>query len=315
MTSSSRTSRGGEIDGILVIDKPSGWTSHDVVARIRKIFGTRRVGHTGTLDPFATGVLVVCLNQATRIVRFLSSDEKEYLAVMRLGYRTDTGDLTGRPLEPFTDASGIDEPALRRALSHFPGKTMQIPPMYSARKVGGVKLYELARRGEEIARSPVEIEIREIELVSGPDMAPGEPATRTATFRVLCSAGAYIRTLAEDIGNRLGIGAHLIELRRTRAGICSLNQAVTIEDLERLAADDRLPEVVIDMSEVLEFDEIPLADDEVVEIRHGRPISRPGRPGMETTAKLKDSAGRLVAIAEFDSVGELWRPRLVFARN
>lgn len=315
MVSSSRTSRAGEIDGILVIDKPAGWTSHDVVARVRRIFGTRRVGHTGTLDPFATGVLVVCLNQATRIVRFLSSDEKEYLAVMRLGYRTDTGDLTGRPLEPLTDASGIDEPALRRALGHFLGKTMQIPPMYSARKVGGVKLYEMARRGEEIARRPVEIEIREIELVSGPDAAPGDPATRTATFRVLCSAGAYVRTLAEDIGNRLGVGAHLIELRRTRAGTFSLNQAMTIEDLERLASEDRLPEVVIDMSEALEFEEITLEDEESVDIRHGRPISRPGRWEAETTAKLSDSAGRLVAIAKFDPEGGLWRPRLVFARD
>lgn len=303
------------IDGILVIDKPDGWTSHDVVARVRRILKTRRAGHTGTLDPFATGVLVVCLNQATRLVQFLTGDEKEYLAVMRLGYRTDTGDLTGKPLEPATDVSAINESDVREALKHFSGKLLQIPPMYSAKKVGGVKLYEMARRGEEIERQPIEVEIREIELISGPLQLPGQPSTKTVTFRVLCSSGTYVRTLAEDIGKRMGVGAHLIELRRTRAGSCSLNQAVTLEDLARLAEEDRLDEVIIGMSEALQMQQFQLANDEITEISHGRPISRQGFWEDETPARLCDAEGRLLAIAKFDANRQLWRPRLVFARD
>src|SRR5499426_3820454 len=151
-------------DGVLVIDKPEGLTSHDVVARMRKILGTRRVGHAGTLDPFATGVLVVCVNRATRLVQFLTGADKEYVATMRLGFATDTGDLTGRPKTPVTDTRNITSEKIQGAFSHFLGHIKQVPPMYSAKKVGGVKLYEMARHGKEIERAPVEVEIKKLEL-------------------------------------------------------------------------------------------------------------------------------------------------------
>src|SRR5215471_14449199 len=204
----------GSQDGVLVIDKPEGLTSHDVVARVRKILKTRRVGHTGTLDPFATGVLVVCVNRATRLVQFLASDEKEYFATIRLGFATDTGDLTGTPKTPVTDTSNITSEKVQGAFSRFLGHIKQIPPMYSAKKVGGVKLYEMARRGEEIERAPVEVEIKALELCDHQESAAKtrEPDIPSAahiefSFRVVCSSGTYIRTLAEDIGVSLGVGA------------------------------------------------------------------------------------------------------------
>src|SRR5215475_2179590 len=161
-------------DGVLVIDKPEGLTSHDVVARVRKILGTRRVGHAGTLDPFATGVLVICVNRATRLVRFLTGDDKEYVATMRLGFATDTGDLTGRPKTPVTDAGNITSEKVKEAFSRFLGPIKQIPPMYSAKKIGGVKLYEIARRGEEIERAPIVVEIKKLVLCKpAGDSAPG----------------------------------------------------------------------------------------------------------------------------------------------
>src|SRR5262245_33289449 len=174
-------------DGVLVIDKPEGLTSHDVVARVRKILGTRRVGHAGTLDPFATGVLVVCVNRATRLVQFLTAADKEYVATMRLGFATDTGDLTGTPKTPVTDAGNITSDKVKEALNHFLGPIKQIPPMYSAKKVGGVKLYEMARRGEEIARAPIAVEIKKLELLK-PTAHPGQSQTARDeySFRVVC---------------------------------------------------------------------------------------------------------------------------------
>src|SRR5215475_1008675 len=191
-------------DGVLVIDKPEGLTSHDVVARARKILGTRRVGHTGTLDPFATGVLVICVNRATRIAQFLTGDDKEYVATMRLGFATDTGDLTGRPKTPVTDAGNITSEKVQEAFSRFLGPIKQIPPMYSAKKVGGVKLYEMAQRGEEEERAPVVVEIKKLELIKpAARFLQAQAAAQTApdefSFRVVCSSGTYIRALAEEV--------------------------------------------------------------------------------------------------------------------
>src|SRR5215470_1676109 len=181
-------------DGVLVIDKPEGLTSHDVVARVRKILGTRRVGHAGTLDPFATGVLVVCVNRATRLVQFLIGDDKEYIATMRLGFATDTGDLTGAPNTPVTDVGNITSDKVQEVFGHFRGHIKQIPPMYSAKKVGGVKLYEMARRGEEIERPPVDVEIKKLELCKPGGDAAGDWTQDSAqtgpgefSFRVVCS--------------------------------------------------------------------------------------------------------------------------------
>lgn len=292
-------------DGVLVIDKPAEWTSHDVVAKVRKILRTRRVGHTGTLDPFATGVLVVCVNRATRLVQFLTGDDKEYVATMRLGFATDTGDFTGEPLSPAADAGHITPEHVQNALSQFRGRIQQIPPMYSAKKVGGVRLHELARRGEEIERQPIEIEIKELELISG------SLHSQEFTFRVVCSSGTYIRTLAEDIGKWLGIGAHLTALRRTRAGGCSLAQAVTLERLAELAEAERTGEVLTPMADAVEMLEIHLDDKERGAITHGRSLQRNGDWKTGTLAKLCDGNRRLLAIAEYDSRREFWQPRVV----
>src|SRR5581483_1495591 len=273
-------------DGLLIIDKPEGWTSHDVVARVRKIMKTRRVGHTGTLDPFATGVLVVCLNRATRLVQFLTGDDKEYVATVRFGYATDTGDLTGTPLAPAADARHIGKKQVAEALAHFRGRILQTPPMYSATKVGGVKLYEMARRGEEIERQAVEVEISELELVGETEGA--SDLTRDIEFRVVCSSGTYIRTLAEDIGKHLGIGAHLVRLRRTRAGQCNISQAVTPERLAELAEAGAAEQLIIQMAEALAMPEVILNAADVVKAEHGNAIRFNGNWPAGTQVKLLD---------------------------
>ncbi|MEO6724009.1 MAG: tRNA pseudouridine(55) synthase TruB [Blastocatellia bacterium] len=306
-------------DGILIVDKPVDWTSHDVVAKVRKILRTRRVGHTGTLDPFATGVLVICLNRATRLVQFLTGDDKEYVATMRLGFATDTGDLTGKPLSSAistTDAGCISRERVQAALEQFRGRIQQIPPMYSAKKVGGVRLHELARRGEVIERQPIEIEIKGIELLDAPGLtssADVEVVTQDFSFRVVCSSGSYIRTLAEDIGKRLSIGAHLTALRRTRAGDCRLAQAVTLEYLAELANAERTDEVLISMTDAVGLPEIELDDEERKAVAHGRSIRRNGSWQDGAQAKLCDSDRRMVAIAGYDIRLSVWHPRVVLA--
>ena len=308
-------------DGVLVIDKPEGLTSHDVVARVRKILGTRRVGHAGTLDPFATGVLVVCVNRATRLVQFLTGDDKEYVATMRLGFATDTGDLTGTPKTPVTDAGNITSEKVKEAFSRFLGPIKQIPPMYSAKKIGGVKLYEMARRGEEIERAPIVVEIKKLELLepaaySGGAQVDAQTAPDEFSFRVVCSSGTYIRALAEEIGAILGVGAHLTRLRRTRSGICSLDTAVTLEELADLARSGPERRVrMIPMADTIAMPTLQIGSEERERVSHGRSIehSEGGRADYANgaLAKLCDKKNQLIAIAEFDSSKTLWRPRVV----
>ena len=299
-------------DGILIVDKPAGMTSHDVVGRVRRLFRTRRVGHAGTLDPFATGVLVVCLNQATRLARFLTGEEKEYVATMRLGFATDTGDLTGAPLGPVEDARGLSPERIAEAMAAFRGRIRQIPPMYSAKKIGGVKLYELARRGESIEREPVEIEIRELVSCDPLELAPpGDPRTQDVAFRVVCSSGTYVRTLAEDLGRRLGIGAHLVCLRRTRSGSCAIDRAFDLDALASRAEADDLAGTLLPMAEAVSLPALELAPAECKFVAHGRSILRRGDWPDGLHAKLCDSDRRLIAIAEFDAEKSLWLPRVV----
>jgi tRNA pseudouridine55 synthase len=259
------------MDGVLIIDKPAGMTSHDVVARVRRIIGERRVGHTGTLDPFATGVLVMLVGRATRLAQFLSGAEKEYEAVIRLGYATDTGDVTGarvvspsahvergsggevgdvrqphpQSLPPSREGSIPDVAGIKAAMALLTGEIEQVPPMYSAKKIAGRKLYEHARRGEEIERQPVRVTISEFELLTQGEWEPNEDGAVDLRARVVCSAGTYIRTLAEDLGERLGIGAHLAELRRTRAGRFSIDGAITLEELEEFVDSETVTNILI----------------------------------------------------------------------
>lgn len=213
-------------NGMLVIDKPEGWTSHDVVAKCRRLLGERRIGHAGTLDPMATGVLPVFVGRATRAVEFAAEEGKEYLAGLRLGMVTDTQDVTGTVLaqSPVT----VSRADVEKILLRFRGDIMQIPPMYSAIKQGGKKLYELARAGKEVDRPPRPVTISALELT-------GQSAPEEMTLRVVCSKGTYVRTLCHDIGEALGCGGCLSSLRRTRAAGFTLEGAVTLPALEEAA--------------------------------------------------------------------------------
>jgi tRNA pseudouridine55 synthase len=212
-------------DGLVVVDKPAGWTSHDVVARMRRCFGQRRVGHAGTLDPDATGVLLVGLGRATRLLRFLQEAGKEYRARVVFGVATDTLDASGAVLE--RAEMPLTREQLDAALPTFTGAIEQVPPMVSALKVGGRKLYELARKGEEVERAARGVRIDALVVE---EFVPG--AYPEATLRIVCSSGTYVRSLAADLGTALGGCAHLAELRRLRVGAFSLDEARTIERIE-----------------------------------------------------------------------------------
>ena len=294
------------LDGILIVDKPADWTSHDVVAKVRKICQTKRVGHTGTLDPFATGVLVICLNRATRLVQFLTGEDKEYLATIRFGFATDTGDLTGTPLTEPTATDHLKPNLIEEALKSFRGRIQQIPPMYSAKKIGGVKLYEMARRGEEIERQPIAVEIKELELIG---QIPGDSLF---TIRVVSSAGTYIRTLAEDIGKKLGIGAHLQSLRRTRVGNCMLSQAVTLAQLAEISIAGKLPDVLTSMAKSLLLPAVQITETEKGLVQHGRAVQRAGQWRSGEKLKLINN-DELIAIAEFNAATKILQPKVVIA--
>ena len=214
------------MNGILLVDKPTGWTSSDVVAKLRGLLHERRIGHSGTLDPMATGLLVVYVGRATRAVEFAESQEKRYLASLRLGLATDTQDITGNRISG--EPREISEAELERTLALFRGDIQQIPPMYSAIKVGGKKLYEIARRGGEVERKPRPVHIRELRLLG----REGEDWLLDVT----CSKGTYIRTLCHDIGQSLGCGGCMSALRRVRAGEFSIENACTLDQV-REAAD------------------------------------------------------------------------------
>jgi len=237
-------------DGILVIDKPEGVTSHDVVDSVRKVVGTRKVGHAGTLDPFATGVLIVGFNQGTKLLPFLQIDEKEYEGAVRLGVETDTLDRDGRILRE-TQCPPIGFEEMEKILASFVGKQSQVPPIYSAIKKEGVPLYKLARKGVEVEVLPREIEVYGITLrtLDIPDVS----------FTVRCSSGTYVRSLARDIGIKVGCGGHLKSLRRTRSGRFCIDKAIPLDRLEGMGNNwvERaiglrdalsLPEVMVDQS-------------------------------------------------------------------
>ena len=211
-------------DGIIIIDKPTGWTSMDVCAKLRGILREKRIGHAGTLDPMATGVLPVFVGRATKAVQFAENGRKEYHAVLKLGTVTDTQDTTGTVLETHLVTVGADE--VRAALEHFTGELLQLPPMYSALKVNGQKLYALARQGKTVERKPRAITVYELELLE--QSAPDEFA-----LRVVCSKGTYIRTLCHDLGQALGCGGCMAALRRTEASGFGIGEAVTLEDAAR----------------------------------------------------------------------------------
>ena len=223
------------MNGIILIDKLQDWTSHDVVAKLRGILHDRRIGHSGTLDPLATGLLVVFVGRATRAVEFAEADSKEYIAGLRLGLSTDTQDISGNVIAECSDLP--DEGAVRRAVNSFIGDIEQIPPMYSAIKIGGKKLYELARKGQSVERAPRKITVSSIEIIGreGGDYL----------LKIACSKGTYIRTLCNDIGASLGCGACMSSLRRVRAGAFSIEDAHSIDEVENAVNDGRVVDIML----------------------------------------------------------------------
>jgi len=302
-----------EYHGLVIIDKPAGLTSHDVVERVRRALRMKRVGHTGTLDPIATGVLVLCVGKAVRLQRFLMMRDKEYRARVRLGVATDTHDAAGRPTGPPQDTTHLTEADIEGALAEFRGEIVQIPPMYSAKKRGGVRLYQLARRGHSVERAPIRVRIEELELVEedGARLRRFADGTAEFTMRVRCSAGTYVRTLAHDIGQRLGCGAHLYGLVRTAVGEFTLARALRLEDFEALARDGRAAEALLPLSEALpEMPALRLSEPDVRRVIHGHAIPGRGFP-HRTYVRLVDAWGRLVAVGESEPERGVIQPRVV----
>ncbi|HET9314622.1 MAG TPA: tRNA pseudouridine(55) synthase TruB [Vicinamibacteria bacterium] len=269
---------------MLVVDKPSGPTSHDVVDHVRRRLGQRRVGHTGTLDPFATGVLPVCLGHATRLARFFTEGEKEYRASIRLGFATTTDDLTGEPLhEPRPIA--VEDDALRVACRALVGTLAQVPPAYSAKRVGGRRLYDLARAGQAVERAAVPVTVHAFDLLA--------PDGDRLEVEVRCAPGTYVRSLARDLGAALGIGAHLTALRRTRSGGFGLDVAVPLDDVD---AGRVLPMEAL----LTEWPAVRLTARGREAVGHGRDITRDlatdDWPAAAPHVRLLDADARLVAV-------------------
>ena len=301
------------IDGILIVDKPEGLTSHDVVARLRRILKTKRIGHTGTLDPFATGVLVMLIGKATRLAQFLDKDKKEYEATIRLGSETDTGDKTGELRIMNYELRDVSDDELDNVLTSFQGEMEQTPPMFSAKKVAGKKLYELARKGIEIERKPVKVKIYEIEKMESGRQKMENENTSDVKIRVVCSAGTYIRTLAEDIGKKLEMGAHLVALRRTGAGQFDLSKAVTLEELEEIVSENKLSKVLISMNNALvHLPNVMLDDEEIKNTQNGKKLKFEDAQFENNQAiRMLDEAENLLAVGFYDEEQKSIQPRIV----
>jgi tRNA pseudouridine55 synthase len=290
--------------GILVIDKPQGWTSHDVVQKVRSLFQEKRIGHTGTLDPLATGVLVLCIGKATRIVRYLQTDDKEYQAELKLGVRTDTQDADGRVIESRSYLPPTRDEVERTILA-LRGGNLQRPPIFSAVKVGGVPAHRLARKGAAPELRERKVTIHDISILDYAD-----PLVR---FTVTCSKGTYVRTLCDEIGNRIGCGAHLTSLRRMRAGRFLIDQAWSLDRVSDAAASGRQNEVLTSLNEALaDRPGITVTADDAKKLLHGNPIQA-DRLTEETDpaapVRLSDTDGRLIAIGV--PHGGLIRPQVV----
>ena len=292
--------------GILLVDKPSGPTSHDVVQIVRRGTREKKVGHAGTLDPLATGLLVVCVGAATRLSDYMRDKNKHYRARVRLGQTTNTYDADG---EIIAESAALpDRATAEAALPDFRGVIQQRPPAYSAIKRGGQKAYELARAGKVIEFEPRPVEIYALELL---DWAPPE-----FTLDALCSAGTYIRSLAHDLGQRLGCGAHLTALRRLAAGNFTLDQAVTLHELEKAFAAGDWRRYLHRAEEALpDWPAVRLADDAAKRIVHGQAIPLEAAQRANAWACAYNSAGELIAILRADTQYDKWRPHIVLASS
>ncbi|MFM8552316.1 MAG: tRNA pseudouridine(55) synthase TruB [Nitrospiraceae bacterium] len=286
------------VDGVLVVNKAAGWTSHDVVAKLRGLFRGRKVGHAGTLDPAATGVLPVLVGKATRIAEYLLDWDKEYQAILRLGETTDTQDATGTILA-LCSTAGLTDEAIRSAVGRFQGRVAQVPPMYSAGKVGGVPLYKAARAGRTVERDSREVTVHGIDVQ--------EIAGRDVSLLVRCSKGTYVRTLCADIGEALGVGGHLLALERRRVGPLTIERALTVEEIEARFSLGSVEDELISLDGALASVAAVLVDEATASrTLHGVPVpwraaqwagqgGAVDRRGGETV-RVKDRTGRLLAL-------------------
>lgn len=293
------------MDGVVNIHKPAGMTSHDVVQKVRSLLKERRIGHTGTLDPLATGVLVLCVGRATRIAQYLEAGEKEYRAIMRLGVTTDTLDAEGRVLETRSYAPPSRETVLD-VLQRFIGAIMQQPPAYSAVKVAGVPSYKLARAGKAEPLKARQVKIFDIALTAYDDPL--------VSVTVRCSKGVYIRTLCADIGEMLGMGAHLTGLVRTRSGRFTIEQSVPLDTLAGMTNASLREQSLISTSEALaDFPMVLVNEMESARVMHGNQVPCPVSYTNSTSelVRLQDRGGRLLALARV-AAGML-KPELVFS--
>jgi len=293
------------LDGVVVVNKPTGWTSHDVVAKMRGIAGTRSVGHLGTLDPIATGVLPVMVGQATRLAQYFDKSEKAYEAVVRFGFATTTYDREGEPTTPKTDV-GVTAGQIEGCLAPMRGDIAQMPPPVSAKKIDGVPAYKLARKNLPVDLKPVPVSIYELTLL-------GVEGDR-ARLRVRCSAGTYIRSIAHELGLALGCGAHVDALVRTASGSFTLGQARTLEDLQLLKAEGRLHEALLPMAELLpEFPGVFIDDVTTRQVRQGRDFSVSAFRANAGAGHVKAIGpdGSLVAIGRI-ALPHVYHPVVVF---
>jgi tRNA pseudouridine55 synthase len=295
------------MDGILNINKPPTLTSYGVVARVKRLTGERRVGHTGTLDPAATGVLPVCLGQATRVVEFLMDTSKTYRAVIELGVATDTYDAAGNVVSR-TDPSGATVSRLEQVLASFRGRISQTPPMYSALKHGGRPLYKLARAGVTIERQSRPVVIHRLDLVSW------QPPV--VTLEIECGKGTYIRSLAHDIGQALGCGAHLKGLVRTRSGIFDISNAVSLPQLQEAVESNDWQRFLYPVDSVLQdVPSVTVDDSTEADMRNGKTLSIPvseSPSGESKFCRAYSPDGRFLGILRYLPDSGLWRPKKVF---
>jgi len=294
------------ISGVLVVDKPVGMTSHDVVQAIRSGTGLRRAGHTGTLDPRASGVLVILVGPAVRLSEFVSASDKRYQAIIRLGSTTDTFDADGK----FTHSDepvNVTEEQFEKVLSTFIGEIEQTPPPYSAVKVQGRKAYEMARQGEEVELAPRKITVHHLEVL---EWAPPE-----VVIDVHCSSGTYVRSLANDLGNALGCGAYLVGLRRTKSGRFSLRDATPLRKLQEAFHAGNWYQYLIPAAEALaEWPAVELNPDEVEDVRHGHRVkaAADAQPGMVRGVSTQGELVALMDLVTGESGGPEWQPKKVF---
>lgn len=280
------------VDGLLLVDKPKGPTSQTVVTKVRRALGTDKAGHTGTLDPFATGLLLVCLGRATKLAQWLTGEEKRYRADVALGASTDTDDRTGKELSR-ADASRVDRAALEAALAAFRGKISQVPPAFSAIQKDGERMYDKARKGEAVEIEPRDVTVHELVLES---FTPGAIATAVISLRV--SKGTYIRSIARDLGRALGVGGHLTELRRTASGAYAIDGAIALDAVEKSPADAIARLVPVDRV-VLPMPDLAVTADEAKKLENGIvPRDAAARDGgADGLRRLVAPDGRALAVA------------------